>query len=97
MIYTFLTFLETHFDEQWIYELAQFILKAQDEFEDSWSNVAGRYLFSQRQAAEMAAKTLLPSKAQYINLVADFNGIYWNDVQSWAQTVIKEIDRLREK
>lgn len=94
MICPYLSFLTTILTKEEIVEMAEIILEAQRIHEESWVKEFSRYSLTMKQAAEKALHPH-PNKTHYLDLIADFNGYYWNDVQSWAEEIIRSKGEMK--
>lgn len=75
------------FDAHTVVKLARAVLMAQDFREESWDDVTKQYTRTNFMAASEAVQ-----KAEldpfYEELIGAWNNFYWNDIQSWADTVM---------
>lgn len=83
-------------------KIAKAILTAQDYYEESFYTevtcggcIIPRYRITNSDAAVMACKDL-ELDIFWANCIGHWNFMMWNDVQGWAEIVIKEYNTIKQ-
>ena len=92
MFYCITSLIEKYNNQSDIFKIAKIILRTQDIRELSYNKNTNGYNLTINNAAEMAFKEIeyVDPTNIMLNIITNLNEQYWNDIQYWAESKIKE-------
>lgn len=81
--------IENYVNDDTIVDIAKAVLKSQDIHENSWDVLKKEYKLSCIEASEKAV-SIYKLEDFWVSIIGHWNNSYWNDVQYWAEAVIKK-------